>query len=186
LKTRDARSISANNGSLPIHAAVGKGHITIVTQFHDSTEINLQRGDGRQLIHLAALKGHVDIFNYLKAKGAKIKPDLHGYLPIHLAAVNGCLRIVVQFSEVEEINARSETGVLPIHLAARGDHLETFVWLRSHGSALTPDEEGCLPSTWQPVEGVQILSTSFEEVPIFIRPQEEVDSHFIWLLLADI
>lgn len=120
------------NGNTALHAAVKKGHISIVKDLLlprcTANDVNAVNNDGWAALHFAAKEGDLDMFNLLLGHpGVKINiADNKRETPLHLAIENWNNNIasVLILTPGIDVNALTTAGRSPLSLAAKKGNAE--------------------------------------------------------------
>ena len=113
----------------PLHYAVKKGHLAIVSYFKSET-INLQTTDkhGRTLLHIACLseRNQQEIVKLLVDEIDVNQPDDLGNTPMHVACNAGHAELVTFLKSDTNIdeNVANQDGCTPLHYACKNGHIE--------------------------------------------------------------
>ena len=111
---------SDNEGTTPLHAAAGGGHLLICSMIMEKIQEKIPADkDGYTPLHAAAAKGHLETFKMIMNKaGTDINPSNNeGRTPLHSAAA-GDQREMCKFiaDKIENKNPEDNHGVTPQEL----------------------------------------------------------------------
>jgi ankyrin repeat protein len=168
LLAKHPEDIKARGGSCvtPLHAAVARGHIDVVSlliEYFPDLEI---RGRWDQTpLHRASWDGHLEVAQLLLSRGADVSArDDIGWTPLYAAVVGGHLDVARMLLEHKaEISIPKNNGETPLHAASQRGYVELARFLLEHGADPNArDEEDRTPSEiatlYDQEEIVQLLS----------------------------
>ena len=140
---RNGANVNAEdiNGLTPLHKAVEKGNLKIVTELLNSKLImpNLENYElGETPLHIAVKAGNFEICRKLLAAGADINHQNSKWeTALHLAAEFGHVEIVTELLNYgANINTYNKSGCIPLHNTSIKGNVKIVEKLLKHEAAL--------------------------------------------------
>lgn len=131
----NANAVSAD--SSPVHEAVRKNNIPILTQILDGGgKVNSTTPDGKTPLHIAVQSNQVDMIQFLLSRGADPKAKTAQNVScLHFAAAEGDRLLIDKFISLgNHVNEANANGKTPLHVAAEKNHLDAIKALLNAGA----------------------------------------------------